>query len=340
MNPAFECFAPGEPGEPLAAVDAALDALGRRPSDPAGGLRIAGEHSLHGDGMAKFFHLASAPSLTTRSLSRAQLAVTRLASDTGVGRTELIPVEKAYVVGLQLRDLLGVRLWKDDRVIGEGPFPEGSVSIVHLEEEPVADLSGAFDFLQYYVPEIVFDELADECGAPRISAFDSRAADVDPVMLQLGRALLPALADPESASRLFFDHIAFASYSHLASRYGLIARRLPSRNGGLSPSQERVAKELLTADLAEEPAIADVARACGLPMGRFVRAFRQSTGEPPYRWLRHFRVERAKELLFHSALSLAQIAYDCGFSDQSHFTRVFCHATGTAPGAWRRARRG
>jgi AraC family transcriptional regulator len=134
--------------------------------------------------------------------------------------------------------------------------------------------------------------------------------------------------------------MALATYSHLAARYGRAKTATAPRGCRLSHRQERVAKELLTADLANEPAIIDIARACGLSTSRFVRAFRESTGAPPHRWLRRFRVERAKELLFHSALSLAQIAYDCGFSDQSHFTRVFCEATGTAPGAWRRARRG
>ena len=40
-----------------------------------------------------------------------------------------------------------------------------------------------------------------------------------------------------------------------------------------------------------------------------------------------------------SPLALAQIAYECGFADQSHFTRVFTAAVGATPGAWRRARR-
>jgi len=336
MTAMFESFSPGEPGEPLPVVDVALAALHRRPSDPVGG--VAGEHGLHGSGMAKYFHLVTAPSLTTKSLSTAQLTVTRLTSNAGIGRTSPIPAEKAYVVGLQLQDLRGAEFWKNDGLVAKGPFAEGSVSIVHLEDEPTALLPEPFDLLQYYIPEIVFGELAEARGAPAITALDFRAAEVDPVMHQLGRALLPALENPAHASQLFFDHIALATYSHLASRYG--HTRAEPRGIKLSHRQQRIAKALLTADLGDEPNIAEVARACGLPANRFVRAFRQSMGAPPYRWLRRFRVERAKELLFNSALSLAQIAYDCGFSDQSHFTRVFCEATGTAPGAWRRARRG
>jgi AraC-like DNA-binding protein len=110
--------------------------------------------------------------------------------------------------------------------------------------------------------------------------------------------------------------------------------------GRLTPSQEHKAKALLSGDLTREPSIPAVAIACGLPPGRFVRAFRLTTGVPPHRWLRQFRVSRAQDLLFGSRLSLAQIAYDCGFADQSHFTRVFATAVGVTPGAWRRLRRG
>ena len=38
-------------------------------------------------------------------------------------------------------------------------------------------------------------------------------------------------------------------------------------------------------------------------------------------------------------LSLAQIALQTGFSEQSHFTRVFRSVIGTSPGAWQRHRR-
>ena len=49
------------------------------------------------------------------------------------------------------------------------------------------------------------------------------------------------------------------------------------------------------------------------------------------------RVELAKDLMRDRESSLSEIALRCGFADQSHFTRVFVHATGVSPGAWRRA---
>ncbi len=106
--------------------------------------------------------------------------------------------------------------------------------------------------------------------------------------------------------------------------------------GGLAPWQARRAKELMKTNLDGQVALSRVAEECGLSVRHFARAFRQSTGVPPYRWLLNQRVERAKELLCNPALPLTSIALTCGFSDQSHFTRVFTAAVRLSPGLWRR----
>lgn len=112
------------------------------------------------------------------------------------------------------------------------------------------------------------------------------------------------------------------------------------RRGGLSPVHERRAKARLTADLQADTRVDDLARECGLSKRHFLRAFKTSTGEPPHRWLLARRVDRAKELLAGSDLELSEIAALCGFSDQSHLSRMFRRLTGNTPGAWRRAHRG
>jgi AraC-like DNA-binding protein len=47
------------------------------------------------------------------------------------------------------------------------------------------------------------------------------------------------------------------------------------------------------------------------------------------------RVDVAKDLMLTTDSSLVEISLKCGFSDQSHFTRVFAKATGETPGRWR-----
>jgi transcriptional regulator GlxA family with amidase domain len=106
----------------------------------------------------------------------------------------------------------------------------------------------------------------------------------------------------------------------------------------LAPWQERRTKELLNADLGGEIPLRQLAMECGLSVRHFTRAFRQSTGIPPHRYLLKRRVEQAQQLLKDPALSLLDVALACGFADQSHFTRVFSASVGVSPGVWRRMR--
>jgi transcriptional regulator GlxA family with amidase domain len=147
------------------------------------------------------------------------------------------------------------------------------------------------------------------------------------------------LGHPAQAGPIFLDHFALAFASRLAHIHGGMLRDPMPPRLGLSRQKENHAKELLSLCLDCEVPLADIADACNMPIRSFVRAFRQTTGMPPHRWLRWYRVERAKEFLLTSALSLAEITYVCGFADQSHFTRVFRKFVDASPGTWRRIRR-
>jgi AraC family transcriptional regulator len=162
----------------------------------------------------------------------------------------------------------------------------------------------------------------------------------DAVVRHLLLSLRPMLAArPEETSALFADHVAMAFATHMAQTYGEGRPAGPLPRGGLAPWQERRAKEILDARLDGSVPLTELAGACRLSIRHFARAFRQSTGQPPHRWLMERRVERAEGLLELSRLPMGEIATSCGFASASHFARMFRRATGMTPGAWRRARR-
>jgi AraC-like DNA-binding protein len=107
----------------------------------------------------------------------------------------------------------------------------------------------------------------------------------------------------------------------------------------LAPWQEGVAKKLMTQDLTCPPTLQALAAACGTSSNGFARAFRGSTGLSPRQWLISFRIARAQEMLADFAVPLSAIALDCGFCDQSHFTRTFTQMVGKTPAVWRREAR-
>lgn len=215
-------------------------------------------------------------------------------------------------------------------------FEENSLYIRNLAEPYKADLIGAFDMLLLEISPASLARIAQESDFSGVTMLEAETASIDPVLANLVRALIPALERPEEASRLFVDQLAAAIGTHLVQRYGSKTPAASLRSRKLSRSHEALAKNLLLENLDGDISILDVARACNLSRGYFIRAFRETTGVTPYQWLLNERIMRARELLKGSEAPLSEVAIACGFADQSHFTRVFTNVVGTTPGHWRR----
>jgi AraC-like DNA-binding protein len=76
-----------------------------------------------------------------------------------------------------------------------------------------------------------------------------------------------------------------------------------------------------------------LAQECGLSIFHLIRVFRRSVGMPPHEYLTLVRVSHARAMLRQGS-SIADVAYACGFSDQSHLTRVFKKTLGMPPGEY------
>ncbi len=294
----------------------------------------------YGNRMAKHMHMAGAPMISVRTQQRAHLAVTRLRSEMAlIDRTKPFPSERAFTVQLLLTPVSPVKLWLHGRPVSVDPVQqEGSVSIIHLEREPSLYFGSAFDMLQFYVPRAALDEFADENDGRRTESLDWPFGKVDPGLRNLGLCLLPILEKPELASELYVDHLVFAAHAYIARTYGGIRIAPPVARGGLAPWQLHRATDMLKANLDGQIALAQVARECKLSVSHFVRAFKQTVGQPPYRWLLQQRIDAAKELLLHSGLPMVEIALKCGFADQACFIRAFRKLLNATPGEWRRTR--
>lgn len=107
--------------------------------------------------------------------------------------------------------------------------------------------------------------------------------------------------------------------------------------GGLAGWQEKRVAQYIEEHLAEDVALAILAEVARLSPWHFVRAFKQSFGLPPHRYMTKLRMERAKALLADPARSVTQVGFNLGFSETSSFTTTFRKHTGLTPTAYRRA---
>lgn len=80
----------------------------------------------------------------------------------------------------------------------------------------------------------------------------------------------------------------------------------------------------------------EVARIAGVSPSHFSRLVAERAGQSYSQLLTQMRVNRAKELLRNTELSLSEIAMECGFCDQSHFNKVFRSIASASPGTYRK----
>jgi len=108
--------------------------------------------------------------------------------------------------------------------------------------------------------------------------------------------------------------------------------------GGLAPWQVRRVMAHIEANLGECIRNKDLAALARVSLFHFNVAFRNSVGHPPHEYVIQRRIERAQGLMLSTDTPLSEIAIECGFADQAHFTRLFRAVSGETPAAWRRAR--
>jgi AraC family transcriptional regulator len=95
------------------------------------------------------------------------------------------------------------------------------------------------------------------------------------------------------------------------------------------------AEELLRSRVRESVALGELAQAVGVHPAHLARAFRAHYGVSVGEHSRRLRVAWAARELAGGERSLAEIAVEAGFADQSHLTRVFKRHVGTTPARYR-----
>lgn len=249
-------------------------------------------------------------------------------------RVELPPLD-AHYVSFTLRGALVI-----ERVLGRDAararFRPGMSLILPAERENTWRWDAATDELHLYVKPQWLAEMAGRVGrvAPQPVA---RFAFEDRLLRSLAQALLDERRSGGMGGTLFREALSETIALHLLRSSCSVPGPVPVR---LAPAALHRVRDLVEAELQCDLSLDNLAGAAGLSRAHFARAFRATTGQTPYGYLRTRRVERARVLLHGTDLPAAVIAAHAGFSSPSHLGRVFRSLTGITPGAYRRQLRG
>jgi AraC-like DNA-binding protein len=95
----------------------------------------------------------------------------------------------------------------------------------------------------------------------------------------------------------------------------------------------KIAREYLEANYTENVSLRQLAFVSNISPFHLLRTFHDVVGLPPFEYQTQLRISQAKKLL-RDGWSIADVAAETGFADQSHLTRHFKRVVGVTPGKY------
>ena len=156
----------------------------------------------------------------------------------------------------------------------------------------------------------------------------------EPLLKEIALSMKGEIEAGAPGGRCYGETLAHALAVHLVSRFATKAVQMRDAGRGLARFQLNRAIEFVHANLAEDISLDSLAAAAGLSPFHFARLFKRSTGLSPHQYVLRCRVERARGLLMRSESSIAEVAVEVGFCDQSHLAAHFKRVYGVSPKAF------
>jgi AraC family transcriptional regulator len=156
----------------------------------------------------------------------------------------------------------------------------------------------------------------------------------DVVLERIAHQLLHEITWPQDATRLRVEAWALELAARLLDAHSNLGRPLDSRRRIIPIHKLRRVEEFIDANLARNPSLAEVATAADMTLFHFAKAFRQTTGRAPHRYITEQRLLKARTLLHNAALPIGAIADAVGLT-HSHFTRLFTRHMAMTPKSFR-----
>lgn len=143
---------------------------------------------------------------------------------------------------------------------------------------------------------------------------------IDLKALRLAELLKAELTQGETASDLYTDSLVTLFGIHLLRNYSDVSKPAAKAKGGLSSPSARRVEEFLNENFSRKLSVVELAAISGLSPYHFIRAFTKTFGQSPHQYLLSLRLAVAEKFLIKGDMTIADIAYHCGFSSQSHLT--------------------
>jgi len=148
----------------------------------------------------------------------------------------------------------------------------------------------------------------------------------------LARYVRERLRRSEPLQQLEIQFLALSTYVETMHQLGTVPA---ARRDTLSDQEFARLCSYIEQNLESKLTCADISRVINLPLRAVYDGVKVRTGRSPYNLIIEKRVQRARDMLRNSKVSIAEIACACGFSSQQHLTATLSRRLGRTPGRLR-----
>jgi AraC family transcriptional regulator len=209
---------------------------------------------------------------------------------------------------------------------------QGSCVIVPANISQQAEWNKVSGALTIAVDPTIFAQTIYEVVDPSSIELLPQFATPDPLVYQIGVALKSALTRHGTSSRLYAETLINTLILHLLEHYSttrpILSEYIP---GQLSQYKLQRIIDYIDAYFDRDLSLQELANVVQMSPHYFSQLFKSTTGTTPHQYVLRCRIERAKNLMRQGKLSIAEIATQVGFVDQSHLHRHFKRLVGVTP---------
>jgi AraC family transcriptional regulator len=245
-----------------------------------------------------------------------------------------IHVHPSHFLSLHLSGPAPV-LWRSNGKSGSVTLEPGSITVLSRGTEDAVSFLRPMKRLLLTLDPAVLGRALPDGGAAREFDLVERWGIRDPQIEHVMRALEADLEAGLPTGRLFGESLLGALAVHLSNLYGASPSGGAETGNGLPKSRLNRVFDFVEANLHQQLTLAALAETVEMSPHYFSALFKRSTTFSPHQYVLRRRIERARNLLHDPAISVFEAGIRSGFSEASHFARIFRRIVGVTPTEYR-----
>jgi AraC family transcriptional regulator len=224
----------------------------------------------------------------------------------------------------------------DGRVIST-VVEKGALTIVPAGTQFKWHTRGPIEFAHLYFPSGLISRAATRFKRSHNIVLLDSVGFRDPLLEALYGSMLAEVSQSDGHEALYLDTLLEAFVLQLLRKHSTstVGQRKPRES--LPRFQLQRVLDFIEAKIDCPLKLSDLASVGGgTSVFHFSRAFKNSAGQSPYRYVLQRRVDRAMTLIKSTEMSLMEVASVCGFRNIAHLSKAFSRLAGVSPRRFRR----